>query len=47
VTPRRSSASFLIAGASPTVDTVTDRAEMPKPRGGGAMMRFTAPSTRL
>jgi hypothetical protein len=32
-----------IAGASPTVDTVTDRAEIPKP--DGEVMRCTAAST--
>ena len=35
-----------MAGARPTVDTVTDRAEMPNPSGGAAMMRDTAATTR-
>ena len=45
VTPRRSSASLRIAGARPTVDTVTARAEIPNPSGAGAVIRRTAAST--
>jgi len=46
VTPSRSSASLRIAGASPTVDTVTDRAEIPNPFGGASVIRRTAATTR-
>src|SRR5215467_13828585 len=46
VTARPSLASRRIAGTSPTVDTVTERWEMPKPSGTGSQIRRTASSVR-
>ena len=40
-------ASWLIRGTRPTVDTVTPRAEMPRPSGDGSVNRRTAPITAL
>jgi hypothetical protein len=47
VTGRPSAASLPIAGTSPTVETVTPRAEMPRPPGEGSVIRRTAPITAL
>lgn len=44
---KASSVSFRIAGTRPTVDTVTDRCEIPRPSGAGSQMRCTASTTRL
>lgn len=46
VTCSRSSASLRIAGARPTVDTVTDRCAIPSPPGAGSQIRCTASTTR-
>ena len=40
-------ASWLIRGTRPTVETVTPRAEMPRPSGDGSVNRRTAPITAL
>src|SRR5581483_9072281 len=45
VTESPSPASRSMAGTSPTVDTVTDRCEMPSPSGTGSVIRRTAPRT--
>ena len=47
VTGMPSSASCLIRGTSPTVETVTPRADMPSPSGAGSVSRRTAPMTAL
>ena len=45
VTERPSAASRVIAGTRPTVETVTERWEMPMPSGTGSVSRRTAAST--
>ena len=40
-------ASWCIRGTRPTVDTVTPRAEIPRPSGDGSVNRRTAPITAL
>jgi hypothetical protein len=46
VTSRSSSASLPIAGTSPTVETVMERRDMPRPAGDGSIRRRSAATTR-
>lgn len=46
VTCSPSSANRRIAGTRPTVDTVTERCEIPNPDGAGSQIRCTASTTR-
>ncbi len=45
VTGIPSPVSRSIAGTRPTVETVTDRAEIPRPDGDGSVIRRTASTT--
>ena len=47
VTLRPSSVSRSMAGTRPTVDSVIERCEMPRPDGAGSTIRCTAAITRL